>query len=111
MKQSKLSKLQKWILIRASQGPDKIGLQNMDGLKIARVIHEFYRIPIKRETLRYTNNFNVDVNKQRASVSRTFVSLLKRDLVNIFQGSAWTGITLTEQGRQTVKTVENLRGY
>jgi hypothetical protein len=137
MNTSKLSKLQKWILTRASEGPDSFidaDRVRKPCLLMARVIHEFYGIDSfwterakkhgqymenKKETIAEAakkrpvrmgrqNFIGVDVRKQRVSVSRAFYSLLDRGLGNIVQGRAgWTAFVLWDEAIETVNALSD----
>jgi hypothetical protein len=104
MTDAKLSDLQCWILTRAAQSPDASTSYKPRDLIAARVLHEFYGVPLKqgRTDIRWAEiNFDltrIDRRKYdaaKSATSKAFARLSARGLAVQFQGGT---LKLTEAG-------------
>jgi len=108
-----LSPLQEWVLVRALDAPDRSELGGCD-LKLKRVLVEFYGIEgtLGRWARRFRGMAVVaEAKLHRPAVSRAFTRLEQRGLVSVMCGacSRWTGINLTEAGRERATTIRQRR--
>lgn len=111
MNTGKLSPMQKWILLRTAEKPDGSS-HNENSLLTARVMREFYLMPLKdRNEIAYSGqNFSMQaigkgMYASRASaISKAFARLEARGLVIRWSGIArWSGVSLTPEGESAAR--------
>lgn len=117
-----LSPLQRWILRRAADQPDRSERGGGCDLAIARVIHEFYEVPLSPtwyfpagSTFCTSSQLFRDADgmmaakRVRPAISHAISRLERRGLVNVMQGAVarWSGITLTDAGREHAGLSDN----
>jgi hypothetical protein len=105
MSVKKLSDLQKFILTRGADMPDRNDI-NPVHIYSSRIIHEFYGVEYKNKNFGGGHSFENVAQSIRVSVSRSLKRLESRGLITIWRGySRWTGAELTDKGFKTVNTL------
>jgi hypothetical protein len=108
-----LSELQRWMLVRAAERPDRPdGRKGGCDLTISRVLHEFYKIrmPPRWKGKRLAVSAKVFVGaaglarKHRPAVLRAIQRLQERGLVEWTGGAKarWAGMDLTRAGKDFI---------
>lgn len=117
-----LSPLQRWMLQRAAERPDRSERGGGCDLTTSRVIHEFYKVPLSPTWCRPSGSFccssqmfrdaedTVAAKRVRPAITHAVRRLEQRGLVDAMCGAVarWSGISLTDAGREQATLLNNM---